>query len=211
MFGNMNMMAICLPRSIIAFLIFTVLCWCQSDYIFASESNSDVLSRLVVRQEKIVRNGVLISRPVMIDEIICNLLIFNKIKTVSEYTQWLGGNIAYEPDDGHDCWAAPEETLNRRYGDCEDIAFLNQSALRVLGFQSDVLALMRIGQNHAICVFKENGYYFLIDNTRYIATLAKNREELAICLTEMYYCSSIYSLDFATKKWDKLVCRNEFN
>jgi hypothetical protein len=55
--------------------------------------------------------------------------------------EWVAANIDYKRDiDAHsvyDFWQLPMETLERRTGDCEDLAILLCSMLRAYGIQSD--------------------------------------------------------------------------
>jgi len=134
--------------------------------LFAYEQKRAYSSRkLVIRQETYSANGISICRPVPLDMEIWDFINKNNIRSIEDYVDWVQKNIRYEKDKGKDTWAAPQVTLKRKYGDCEDYAFLNAAVLRVLGYQPKVLAMKGLTGGHAICVFQENGYYFWIDNT----------------------------------------------
>ena len=142
------------------------------------EENTGFSGNFVIRQERYETDGVWVSRPVPLDEKIRNIIYNNNIKSLEDYEQWLGGNIKYKRDD-EDIWSPPEETLQKKYGDCEDFAFLNAAVLRVLGYQPKVLAMGGRGRNHAICVFKQNGRYLWFDNTKLARTQASSLLEFA--------------------------------
>ena len=101
------------------------------------------------------------------------IAITNNIKSIEDYILWLQANIKYKRDENQDYWADPEETLKNKLGDCEDFAFFNQAALHVFGYQSNVVALLRPFRSHAVCVFKDNGNYVIIDNNQLKRTQAK--------------------------------------
>jgi hypothetical protein len=144
--------------------------------------------------------GVLISRPSGLDEAIADIFSANNIGSARDYALWLKNNIQYKTDGNRDSWAHPLETLERKYGDCEDLAFLNAAALSQLGYRPKVLALMRLCRNHAICVFKEGRYFTVIDNVRLKKTTAASTGELMEYLCARYDCASIREVIFATKE-----------
>ncbi|MFH2138448.1 MAG: transglutaminase-like domain-containing protein [Candidatus Omnitrophota bacterium] len=162
--------------------------------------DNGVLGSMVISQERIVTGGVLISRPALIDEKIRDIVVFNNIRTLDDYVSWVKSNIEYRRDENGDTWSTPDETLNAQGGDCEDFAFFNSAALRVLGFNPEVLAILRIGRSHAICAFKENGTYSLIDNKTLIRTKAATMAELAVVLQDMYNFSTLCSVRYENKK-----------
>src|SRR6185503_5961618 len=61
---------------------------------------------------------------------IASFLKNNGIETLDEYIVWLQQNVSYISDINKADWADPVLTLNRRGGDCEDIAFLNEEIVR---------------------------------------------------------------------------------
>ena len=87
--------------------------------------------------------------------------------------------MKYRPDVGADTWSLPQETIARRYGDCEDFAFLSENVLRTLGYQPQVIAFKRErrARRHAICIFKKEGRYFYFDNTRLRGTYATSMKQ----------------------------------
>lgn len=46
-----------------------------------------------------------------------------------EAAAWIADNIDYRRDKAYDIWDDPEETIERGYGDCEDIALLFMDCL----------------------------------------------------------------------------------
>ena len=170
-----------------------------------------VFSSMVISQEKVVSNGVFISRPAVVDERIRDIVINNKIQSINDYVRWLKGNIQYKSDKGGDNWAAPTETLSKKTGDCEDFAFFNATALKVLGYKPQVLSVMRIGNCHAITVFKEsNGYYAIIDNNTLIRTQATTMQALAKRMLNIYNYASLCSVNFKGKNIRTLYKKSDF-
>ncbi|MBI4845212.1 MAG: transglutaminase domain-containing protein [Candidatus Omnitrophica bacterium] len=188
---------------IILFLICLFLIDCSR--VFASEAK-----RFVVRQEKYVRGGIMVSRAASADERIRDFLVFKNISSLSEYINWIKQNIGYRKDEGADSWASPLETLEKGYGDCEDFSFLNESVLRVLGYQPKVISLLRLGYNHAICIFKENRCYSIIDNDKIIKTKIVEIEELAKYLFTRYQCALLCAVKFETKGQEILYKKVNF-
>ena len=171
-----------------------------STYAFASDKvNDDFGSKLVIGQEIISSNGIWVCRPVRFDQELQNIVIVNNIKSLEDYICWLKENIKYKRDKNGDVWLTPEEMLKKKSGDCEDFAFFNQAALRVLDYQSKVLALLRPFRSHAICIFKENGYYVIIDNYELKRTQARSMSEFTSYISTAYRTSAIYEVDFETK------------
>jgi hypothetical protein len=181
----------------------------ESAYALAVESENAGFRNLVIRQERFETNGVLVSRPVPLDVKIRDIIVFNNIKSIEDYAHWLERNIKYRKDRNGDDWSAPEETLLRRNGDCEDYAFFNEAVLGRLGYETRVLAVGGLFGNHAICVFQENGYYSWIDNNKLKRSKAQSILEFAKYLFTRYTCFYIYSLDFKTKRWKILYKKSE--
>lgn len=150
--------------------------------------------KLVIRQETYSANGISVCRPLPLDIEILDLINKNNIRSVEDYADWVKKNIRYEKDKGKDTWAAPQITLKRKYGDCEDYAFLNAAVLCVLGYQPKVLAMKGLTGCHAICVFQENGYYFWIDNTELKKTSTRTFADFGRYLHDEYGCNRLLVL-----------------
>lgn len=134
---------------------------------------------IVIRQEKIEKNGIMAYQFNPLDLEILDILIKDNIQTLEDYTQWLQENIEYVGDIG-DYWQSPEETLERKAGDCEDFAFLNVAFLRVLGYNPRAMGLLYInGEGHAICLFMEGDYYSYFSNMILERTQVETMEELS--------------------------------
>jgi hypothetical protein len=169
----------------------------------------------IIRQETFKIGEVLVSRLTQIDIIILDMLKANGIRSLEDYAKWLRENIKYKKDEGGDIWASPEETLERKYGDCEDYAFLNAAVLQVLGYHPKVLAVEcarilmgRLMPNHAICVVEKYGRYLYFDNGKLKVTDASSMEEFAKYIFTYYKCSSISELAFNNKKWQTLFAKS---
>jgi len=170
-------------------------CWAFSD-----NSTLEVFSgQFVIRQETFQANGVYVCRPLPLDEKIMDILRNNNIYSLNAYVKWVSKNIMYAEDENGDEWLSPEETLERRYGDCEDYAFLNQAVLQVFGYQSKVIAMEGIDNSHAICVFKYKEIYYWIDNSTLKKTTAKSLAGLRRHLFKVYGYRKVFSLNFKDK------------
>ena len=114
--------------------------------------------------------------------------------------------MKYKKDGKGDVWSRPNETLGRRYGDCEDYAFLNASVLRILGYEPRVLALEQgIGRNHAICAFKRGGRYLWFDNAELKESRFSSMEEFSEYILAAYRCYYVSEVDFDTRHWNILL------
>jgi len=81
--------------------------------------------------------------------------------------------VVYRPDSaGKDIWSAPLETLERGYGDCEDIAFATYALLRQAGFDAEAITLQLLqnrhtGLGHAVLELSlAGGTSLVFDNTK---------------------------------------------
>lgn len=165
---------------------------------FAVEEPAKISSALM-RQERFYQDGVWIARPNPMDLEILSMLQTHQIQTLNDYVQWLEKSTSYKKDT-IDIWAKPQETFQRKYGDCEDYAFLNAEVLRLLGYKPHVLALERQSQNHAICAFEDQGRYFWFDNNHLKSASARTLEDLAKTIAEEY--SFICLLEYQEKSND---------
>lgn len=175
----------------------------------AIDNQNQTRNPLFVKQIRKEQAGVLISRPDPLDEKIRDIIKTNNIFSLADYGQWLKAHIHYKNDEGKDCWSLPEDTLAKGWGDCEDLAFLNQAVLCVLGYEPRVLCVLRMFCSHAICVFQENGYYQIVDNTTFKHTPARSFDELLHYLFIVYNCASIGELDLQAKEYQVLFRRKD--
>lgn len=186
-------------RNLIA-LIIAVSCFLSANCVFANSSVG-----FKVRQEKSNINGVLVSQPSSEDMEIVKFLKDNNISNIQEYAQWLQKNISFRVDQGSDQWAKPLETIERKFGDCEDFSFLNTAVLRVMGYDPKFVAFFSSSvKNHAITVFEDNGKLYYFDNMNLkkveesnMLDFAKNKME-----KNRYFASK--KLDVNSKKWELL-------
>ncbi|MBN2119898.1 MAG: transglutaminase domain-containing protein [Candidatus Omnitrophica bacterium] len=180
------------------------------NHLPAREKTSGSGVNMRISQQRFEKAGLLISRPDPLDEEIMHLLTFNKIITPRDYAGWLSKNLKYRADEKTDSWSDPIDTLKTKGGDCEDLAFLHKAVLKALGFEPEVLALLRLFKSHAICVFKDEDCYYLIDNTSLKKTKAKSISQLARYLFLNYNCASIAKADFQRKDWQVLFKKSNF-
>ncbi len=75
-------------------------------------------------------------------------------------------------------WQSPEEFLTTRRGDCEDFALFAQQVLKLNGISSFLLNVYSDKTAHTVCVFKEGGFYHVIDGTEVIRTKASSLDGL---------------------------------
>ena len=129
-------------------------------------------------------------KPDALDLSILKIICRENIRGVEDYARWLDSHFTYEKHAGADVWGLPQETLNRRKGDCKDLSLLNTAFLRVLGYQPRIFAMARLTDSHAICVFEKEGRYFWFDNTELKETPASTLEEFKTYIynnNRMYY------------------------
>ena len=178
----------------------------ENNNILVSKKDSGFfIGDFVIRHEKYKTGKALVSRPVPTDMAVLDVLKGNNIRSIESYVQWLQGHIEYRVDEALDTWSFPEETLERKYGDCEDYAFLNAAVLRVLGYQPKVLAIgmLRVAMgrflgSHAICVFEKDGKYLWFDNGTLKKTKASSLDEFAKYIFAEYDCSNLSEIDLNT-------------
>ena len=159
-----------------------------------------------IRQNHSVQNGVWISRPLPVDEFIFGFLRRNNIQDIDGYCHWLAGNLSYRQD-VQDTWFSPQDTIDRKGGDCEDFALLNSAILNVLGYHPRILALLHLGQNHAICAFQLDGYYAWFDNQKLIRTTAHSFPEFTKYILQQTAATKIAELDPENQHW-QLIARH---
>lgn len=169
--------------------------------LLAAPADQPPFTNFTIRQEISAKKGVLVSRPKELDEQIRFLIQTNRINSLESLSQWLTLNFSYQNDVGGDNWATPEETLNKRTGDCEDFAFLTNAALKVLGYNPKVIVLRRNKKAHATCVFQSDGYYCWFDNTELKKTSAQSLEAFVQEMTSRYNLTSMLELDPEKKEW----------
>ena len=174
----------------------------EGPWAWAYEDAPIPIKTFHVSQENFRQNGVLVSRPRAIDQRVIELIAANKISTLEDYAAWLERNIAYQKDTGADHWAAPEETLSTKIGDCEDYAFLTSAVARVLGYEPQLIALVKAsGRGHAICVFQDHGYFVWFDNAHLVKTPSRTFSDFVHYIMQNYNYSRLLKLDTTTEQW----------
>ena len=171
-------------QSLLLALVLVLLC--QSDLAFADvifTEGVDIGStgNIIIVWDRCKFGSNLTTGASSFDSKIPGILIDENIRSIEDYTQWLGENIRYQSDGDMDTWSSPEETLTRKYGDCEDFAFLSEAVLRVLGYQPRVMAYTKgkEEEGHAICAFKKGDHYLYFDNAELKKTYATSMEQFA--------------------------------
>lgn len=176
---------------------------------FVSAAEFTPITHLHVAQEISKHSGVLVSRPQRIHTQIVDLIQNHQIRSLEDYARWLGNNIRYQGDGTKDLWSAPEQTLRKKTGDCEDYALLNTSVMQVLGYEPHFLALVRNGRRaHAICTFKQNGYFLWFDNAKLKRSSATSLQQLAQEISDQYHYSSLLEFDLQKKNWNVIYKRS---
>jgi len=136
---------------------------------------------------------------------VATFLKINHIQTLEEYTLWLKQNINYAADIGKDDWADPVLTLNKRSGDCEDIAFLNAEVLKYFGYEPNVLAYGHGKEAHVICLYMQGGKYFIFDNTKYYRDISSpSLKEIFQFLAKEHQAQFMLKLERQPKKLNVL-------
>lgn len=158
------------------------------------------LRNIHISQERFAKNGVLVSRPILSDQKIVDIVSQNKIQTIEDYAYWLEKNMTYQPDMDKDHWLAPEEFLKTRRGDCEDFAFLNSRFLKVFGFSPHIITLTSAQTAHAVCAFEYAGKFYWFDNARLKSSTATSLVAFAQQLTDTLNYSKIFELDPVSKQ-----------
>ncbi len=152
---------------------------------------------IVIRQERYKIGSVSIVKPVSVDLRILNIINLEGIKSIEDYALWLKENVKYRKDDSADVWSLPDETLTRKYGDCEDFAFLNAAFLHVMGYKPKVMAIVggiRKG-GHAICAFRKGDHYLWFDNAELKKIPAASIEEFTKHIFRRYACLGLFEID----------------
>lgn len=100
------------------------------------------------------------------------------IHTPQQLSNWLLNEFEYVGEIP-DYWQKPKETLNLKKGDCEDFAILSQKILAHLGMESEILIIKfkNLRGGHAICIYKDKGFYSFISNQKLIKTKASSIKE----------------------------------
>jgi len=156
--------------------------------LFLLLSNNGFSNNFAIRQEFKESNGICSCAPNQLDMNIKSFLIDNNIFSLQQYIVWLNTNITYKNDVNGDYWNHPEKTLKDRYGDCEDMAFLNEAVLRVLGYSGEVLGVYRWNSAHAIFVFKNNNIYSYFSNNIFINTKTTTTKAFKQYILIKYNC-----------------------
>jgi len=149
----------------------------------------------VIRNETDEHGKSLSNRPDRLDIKILNIIVKEHIKSVEDYAVWLRSNITYRLHEDKDIWTEPGVTIDKRRGDCKDIALLNMAFLRVFGYRSKIFAMARLYDNHAICVFKKEGRYCWFDNTKLNETSAISLEEFNEYMLKFHRMYFLYEVD----------------
>ena len=171
--------------------------WAEQETLIQSKS-------FQIRQETIKEGGILISRPKSADEKIKDIITLNQIRSFEDYARWLQAHMSYREDDRRDVWSDVQKTLKNKVGDCEDYTFLTSAVLKVLGYKPHFVALIRKGKAHAICTFKQDGYYYWFDNAKLQKTEATTLVDFAKHIIQEYNYFQLAELDPETEEWSNI-------
>ncbi len=176
-------------------LLFLGTPFCAGADLISMESRRT--GKYVIRQEKRKVGSILTVKPAAVDLRILSIINNEGMNTLEDYERWLKKNIRYQSDQQKDEWSFAEETLSRKYGDCEDFAFLNAAVLHVLGYQPRVMAMIGLigGGGHAICVFEKDGQYLWFNNATLEETSARSMDEFTKVVYKKFAFLGIYEID----------------
>ena len=193
------------------FLILLFILLCKSTPILAGpvpmeKEDTGFAGNIVIRQERYKIGSVSVIKPVSVDLRILNTINVEGIKSIEDYALWLKKNVKYRRDDSADVWSLPDETLTRKYGDCEDFAFLNAAFLHVMGYKPKVIAI--VGgirkSGHAICAFRKGDHYLWFDNAELKKISAASMEEFTKHIFRRYACFSLFEIGLDNRSKDSL-------
>ena len=112
---------------------------------------------------------------------------------------WARRNIKYVSDPDvwkvKDYWQTPEETLELRTGDCEDVAILLCKTLDILGVKNVFMAIWDFDGGHAVCFYElEDGWHKIgVGHALYIGKI-KHINELPGKVLSQWKFADIYDL-----------------
>jgi len=135
------------------------------------------------------------------DQEIQEFLSANKIQSLDDYVRWVEENLTFTSDEKQDSWATPQETIRKRGGDCEDLAFLNTVVLQQLGYEAKVIAVARSRYAHAMCLFKKDGRYHVFDNLQLKSINASTLPAVAHFFFNKHAYSYFLELNLQDNKW----------
>ena len=93
-------------------------------------------------------------------------MLAEKLKTPPKIYYWVQKNIKYRRDFIFDTWQTPDETIRKRSGDCEDIAFLIKAMLDHLGYKNVmIITKTEKGTGHIFNAVKYRGRWYIMDAT----------------------------------------------
>lgn len=179
----------------------------QKKVFVSGNKESMRIGNFVIRDEKHVIGKSYVSRPSTQDIQLARTLHDSNVSTLENYVEWLSKNVKYRNDKEADTWSSPRETLEKGYGDCEDYAFLNESVLRLFGYEAKVMGMVErlTGEDHAFCAFRKDGIYYWFDNSKLKKTEAQTEEEFATHIAKKYLCKKVVTLNFASKTASELA------
>jgi len=136
---------------------------------------------------------------------IASFLRSQNITSLDEYISWLSDHVHYAADDTSDDWADPMHTLNKKSGDCEDLAFLNAEVVKYFGHESQVLAYGHGKEAHVICLFIKEGKYYIFDNTKFYRDVTSpSLKEIFLFLAKKHEARFLLKLTRDPKRIDVL-------
>lgn len=94
-----------------------------------------------------------------------------QVSSIDEAMKWCSDNIEYKNDkevwNQSDYWQTPQETYDKRTGDCEDYCILFMQLVYELGYESELKIILKTNDNYHAIVKVENIYYDVQINAIY--------------------------------------------
>lgn len=84
------------------------------------------------------------------------------IRTIDGAMSWCADSVTYRSDTEiwgrSEYWQTPQETYNKRTGDCEDYAIMFMQLVHELGYKPELISITQYGSGHTIV--KLNDLYY---------------------------------------------------
>ena len=91
------------------------------------------------------------------------------VKDIKSFSAWVEYNVKYLSEIGGEYWQCPRETIERKGGDCEDLAILFSAYLSEQEIRNWIIIIEYKGLKvaHAICAWQvKPGAWYISSNTK---------------------------------------------
>ncbi|MDD5634449.1 MAG: transglutaminase-like domain-containing protein [Candidatus Omnitrophica bacterium] len=115
------------------------------------------------------------------------------VKTPTDLANWMSEEFTYAME-YPDRWQSPQETIDKKGGDCDDFAILASAMLSNFNIDNDIVLVEFKGMNvaHLLCVWKnQDGTYSFISNKKLYNT---GEEYLSDAIAHFYPDCSKFTL-----------------